>query len=1072
MTTNSDIIRVRVDIGGNNATALTNLKIQYSTDNSSFTDMGAGNAWNWASCGVADGGTVAGLLLSTTNVNGEYIESSGNSPSHSATNHDEWDFCIKPTATVSASTLYYFRLNFSGSPIGSGSGKTHPQITTAAATVVTPALCTRRVSLTIDHTKVLETGYYPVLFDGSGDSGSFGTRLPDELFTLSQADGGDIAFASDSAGANQLPVEVVSFTPASKKAEIWVKVNLASLSSDTVIYVFYESNSGTLTQPTAGSTYGSQNVWDSNYVDVFHLPNGTTLTANDSTSNGYNGTLQNSPGAVAGKIDGAGNFDGVDSTGKHITFPKTGLPTGSSQRTMEIWFKLGAVTGGYAADGSMLAYGDNSNMNRANLYYAYNGGSERLYIEVAGNGYGYFAWSADTNWHKFVATFPAGQTTSDHWSLYLDGNPQSVTFPSPLTMNTTQNNSGDLPAIGAIHANTDSSADSFYGYLDEARISNSARSANYIKTDFYIQSSTSLVTVGTPGNNVTGPYACQSTKSGNWSDATVWTNCNSTTPQTADTAEIMSGHTVTLDTAPTVAGLTVDSTGTFNPSTYLTTISGTFSVTGTIDVGASTFAGNYSQTPTLNSGSTVNYEAAAGSQTVLSATYYTLTLSNTSGTDTAAGALTVNTALTTTSGGTLAMSTFQLLGAFTPTNNGAITTSNTTDPAIPTGKTWTGTTGAVTFAVAGGGQYVPAGTYGTLNFSNTSGIDTADGNLSITTLTTTAGGTLNMGATSLISAVTTATGSAGIIKTSVPTATSAVPIPTGISWGGTVEYGAVAGVQTVMAGTYTTLTLDNTSATDTASGAITATTLNTTASGTLNMVTYDLGVTSVTNSGTIRTQDTGATPLTTGKTWAGTITYDATTGGQTIMAGAYATLNLSNTSGTDTLSGAITIAGNLAISTGTLDDSSGNNYAISVAGNWTNSGTFTARSGTVTLTSGTHTISGNTTFYNLTVNASNTVTFVHGTTTTVSSFIATGSAGNTITINSDTSAYATLLNNTNNVTVHYASITNNHATGSATWTATDNCTNGGGNSGWTFGATSTSTKITTGVKVGGGIIIR
>ena len=67
------------------------------------------------------------------------------------------------------------------------------------------------------------------------------------------------------------------------------------------------------------------------------------------------------------------------------------------------------------------------------------------------------------------------------------------------------------------------------------------------------------------------------------------------------------------------------------------------------------------------------------------------------------------------------------------------------------------------------------------------------------------------------------------------------------------------------------------------------------------MVTYDLGVTNVTNNGTIRTQSLSATPLTTGKAWAGTVQYDATTGVQTIMAGTYTTLTLSNsTSGTDT----------------------------------------------------------------------------------------------------------------------------------------------------------------------------
>ncbi|MDD4986602.1 MAG: hypothetical protein PHQ43_12650, partial [Dehalococcoidales bacterium] len=67
--------------------------------------------------------------------------------------------------------------------------------------------------------------------------------------------------------------------------------------------------------------------------------------------------------------------------------------------------------------------------------------------------------------------------------------------------------------------------------------------------------------------------------------------------------------TRTLTTAVTLVNLTVNSGNTFNPSSYLVTGSGTLDVTGTIKVGASTFAENYTgfTTRTLNSGSTVIY---------------------------------------------------------------------------------------------------------------------------------------------------------------------------------------------------------------------------------------------------------------------------------------------------------------------------------------------------------------------------------------------------------------------------------------------------------------------------------
>ncbi len=176
------------------------------------------------------------------------------------------------------------------------------------------------------------------------------------------------------------------------------------------------------------------------------------------------------------------------------------------------------------------------------------------------------------------------------------------------------------------------------------------------------------------------------------------------------------------------------------------------------------------------------------------------------------------------------------------------------------------------------------------------------GSYSRGTLTTNAGDLLNMSTNTL--SVTTASNS-GTIRTQN---TSGTPLSTGLTWGGTVTYDAATGVQTVVAGTYSTLTMGNTSGTQTAGGAITATTLNnnTNAADVLNMGTNTLSVTTVNNTGTIRTQNTSGTPLSSGLTWGGTVTYDAATGAQTVVAGTYSTLTMGNTSGTQTASGAIT----------------------------------------------------------------------------------------------------------------------------------------------------------------------
>ncbi len=82
-----------------------------------------------------------------------------------------------------------------------------------------------------------------------------------------------------------------------------------------------------------------------------------------------------------------------------------------------------------------------------------------------------------------------------------------------------------------------------------------------------------------------------------------------------------------------------------------------------------------------------------------------------------------------------------------------------------------------------------------------------------------------------------------------------------------------------------------------------------------------------------------------------TVVYASTTAAQTVKSSTYNALKIDKTSQTATLGGAITVNANLSILAGTLDTSSGNNYAITVKGDWINTGTFTPRSGTVTFNS-------------------------------------------------------------------------------------------------------------------------
>lgn len=101
------------------------------------------------------------------------------------------------------------------------------------------------------------------------------------------------------------------------------------------------------------------------------------------------------------------------------------------------------------------------------------------------------------------------------------------------------------------------------------------------------------------------------------------------------------------------------------------------------------------------------------------------------------------------------------------------------------------------------------------------------------------------------------------------------------------------------------------------------------------------------------------------------------------------------------------------------------------------------------------TISGSNTFLDINNSVQpTTFTFTSGTTTTVSNFTVSGTAGNLVTLNVTSTTNATLSKASGTVDVNYCSITRSTATGGALWSALiiNGNVNGGNNVGWDFGS--------------------
>ncbi|MDD2673678.1 MAG: T9SS sorting signal type C domain-containing protein [Flavobacterium sp.] len=368
-----------------------------------------------------------------------------------------------------------------------------------------------------------------------------------------------------------------------------------------------------------------------------------------------------------------------------------------------------------------------------------------------------------------------------------------------------------------------------------------------------------------------------SVNSGNWNSTSTWSTTSggaagASVPLATDAVVIERGRTVSVNINNAVCaslqlgGLTADNSGTLTFST--TTITDpTLTVTGLVQVGG---AGNANRDGiiTFISGSTLT----AGS----------LTLGNSAGTP-GQGAV------------TMTSNSIMNVGAFN---------------VINAGHAWFPSTGTVNMTTT---NTLPTSIFTSFNnLTVSAGTTTAGADFSVSgVLNVAATTTLNMAAFAMTGAALNTSG-IGTIRTQA----TATPLPTGRNWSGTVQYDRPAGGQVIMAGTYSNLTLSNTSGTQTASGALTVNgVLITTAGCTLNMGTNQLlgTLTTITNGGTIQTQNTTSTPIPTGKIWGGTVQYNGA--GQTVMSGTYNNLTLSG-SGVKTFAANTVIDNITAIGTG------------------------------------------------------------------------------------------------------------------------------------------------------------
>jgi len=323
---------------------------------------------------------------------------------------------------------------------------------------------TYRRQITIDHTKVgggtENESNFPVLISLTGLS-NINTNGTDVRFT-----------ASD--GSTQLPREIESYSSATGTLVAWVKVSTVSYTENTIIYMYYGKPGDT--EPAASSTYGSEKVWTENYVGVWHLKEtGTNPAVLDSTAN-HNNSASQTWTPAAGKIDGAGTFNGT-SNSINITSNAGLNPTS-------------ITVSGWA----------NADVNNKWQYMAV----KNVQWDVGRDNDGLYylgVWNASGT---VVADVHATEATTEKWEYIVftyDGSRAKYYVNNNAVINTLV--TGNLASTDNIVSIGSQNGTGNYwdGSIDDVRVSNIARSAGWISTEYNNQNSPS--TFATTGGQET-----------------------------------------------------------------------------------------------------------------------------------------------------------------------------------------------------------------------------------------------------------------------------------------------------------------------------------------------------------------------------------------------------------------------------------------------------------------------------------------------------------------------------------------------------------------------------------------
>jgi len=310
-----------------------------------------------------------------------------------------------------------------------------------------------REAITIDNTNV------------DGDLSEFPIRVKitarSDLAAVALANGHDVRFTeSDGQTLLKYEREKWSVSGGALTAEVWVKVTAITSASPTTIYMY-------VGDPDAADGEDATNVWDGNFVAVYHLNNLLDSSGNGNTLTGY-GDVGSPTGGQTGQIGDCYLFDDADN--QYLKCDFAGISV--APLTMSAWFKsdlAGEQAICWIGDKDVTSdwwalLADRAGVSKWSAILCVDGLFERTRSSNQ--------WLINT-WH-YAATRIVSATERN---IYLDAAGE-VTGTDSLTPD-------NIDAL-AIGRTGDFSPDRpFSGYIDEVRVSDIVRSVVWLKFEYY-----------------------------------------------------------------------------------------------------------------------------------------------------------------------------------------------------------------------------------------------------------------------------------------------------------------------------------------------------------------------------------------------------------------------------------------------------------------------------------------------------------------------------------------------------------------------------------------------------------